>query len=253
VLPVPHAGAGVHGSAMSFASSLGLPRGTAGCTGTHNLAQRQARPTQTRSHSRRSGHWPVASPLPFFSRSLWRAFMKMTRVAVGVALMMVIANAVFAQNVKTDYNPGTNFAAYKTFMWIKEPKTTNPLMKERVMNDINEALTARGLKLVTSDADLCIAAHAATTEERTLNTFYDGFGGGWRWGGGFGSATTTTSTYEVGTLVVDLFDAKTKDAIWRGTASKTLSENPQKNAENLNKAIEKMFKNFPPATRAKAN
>ena len=145
-------------------------------------------------------------------------------------------------------------ASTKTFMWIKEPKTTNPLMRQRIVDDVNSALTAKGLKLVTSDADLCIAAHAATQEERTLNTFYDGFGGGWRWrGGGFGSATTTVNTYEVGTLVVDMFDAKTKEAIWRGTSSKTLSGNPEKNAENLNKAVVKMFKDFPPSSRTPAN
>jgi hypothetical protein len=176
--------------------------------------------------------------------------MKMTRIIVGLALMMLTANATFAQNVKTDYSQGTNFAAYKTFMWIKEPKTANPLMRERVMNDVNAALTAKGLQLVTENADLCIAAHAATKEEQTLTTFYNGFGGGWRWGGGLGSATTTTSNYEVGTLVVDLFDARTKDAIWRSTSSKTLSGNPEKNAESLNKAVVKMFKNFPPAARA---
>jgi hypothetical protein len=177
--------------------------------------------------------------------------MKMTRISLGFALMtMVVASAAFAQNVKTDYDKGTNFAPYKTFMWIKEPKTTDPLTKQRVIDDVNSALAARGLRLVTSNADLCVAAHAATKEERTLNTFYNGFGGGWRWGGGFGNATTTVDTYEVGTLVVDIFDAKTKDAIWRGTSSKTLSGNPQKNAENLNKAVVKMFKNFPPATKA---
>src|ERR1700754_1576973 len=129
--------------------------------------------------------------------------MRVSRVFFGFALMMVIANAVFAQKVTTDYSKTADFTQYKTFMWIKEPKTTNPLMRERVINDINSALAAKGLKLVTSDADLCIAAHNATTEERSLNTFYNGFGGGWRWGGGFGSATTMTNTYEVGTLVVD--------------------------------------------------
>ena len=92
-------------------------------------------------------------------------------------------------------------------MWIKEPKTTDPLMRQRIIEDVNSALTAKGLHVVTANADLAIAAHAATKEERTLNTFYDGFGGGWRWGGRFGSATTTVNTYEVGTLVVDIFDA----------------------------------------------
>jgi len=180
--------------------------------------------------------------------------MRISRIFLGFALMTVMANAAFAQKVTTDYNKNANFAPYKTFTWIKEPKTTNPLMRQRVIDDVNAALTARGLQLVTDNADLCIAAHAATKEERTLDTFYTGFGGGWRWGRGLGSATTMVNTYEVGTLVVDIFDARTKEAVWRGTSSKTLSGNPQKNADSLNKAVVKMFKNFPPAPRsAKAN
>jgi hypothetical protein len=161
--------------------------------------------------------------------------------------MLAIGTTAFAQSVKTDYNKGTDFTQYKTFMWIKEPQTTNPLMKQRVIEDVNAALTGKGLQLVTDNADLCVAAHAATKQNKTLNTFYNGFGGGWRWGGGFGSATTTVDTYTVGTLVVDIFDSKTKDAIWRGTSSKTLSGDPAKNAGNLNKAVEKMFKDFPPS------
>ena len=176
----------------------------------------------------------------------------MSRISLGFALVLMAANLTFAQSVKTDFEKGANFSQYKTFMWIKEPNTTNPLMRQRVIDDVNAALASRGLRLVTSDADLGVAVHAATKEQRTLDTFYNGFGGGWRWGGGFGSATTTVNTYEVGTLVVDLFDARTKAAIWRGTSSKTLSDNPQKNAESLNKAVVKMFRNFPPASK-KAN
>ena len=178
--------------------------------------------------------------------------MKTSRIALGFVLMMAIASAAFAQKVTTDYNKGADFARYKTFMWIKEPKTTNPLMRQRVMDDVNSALAAKGLQLVTSGADLCVAAHGATKEERTLDTFYNGFGGGWRWrwGGGMGSTTTMVSTYEVGTLVVDIFDSSTKEAVWRGTSSKTLSDSPQKNTDNLNKAVVKMFKDFPPASKA---
>lgn len=173
--------------------------------------------------------------------------MRDSRILLGFALAIVIASTAFAQKVTTDYDKGANFAQYKTFMWIKEPTTTNPLVRQRVIDDINAALEAKGLQLVTSNADLGIAAHTATEEQRTLNTFYDGFGGGWRWrGAGFGSATTTVNTYEVGSLVVDIFDAKTKEAIWRGMSSKTLSGNPQKNASSLNKAINKMFAKFPP-------
>ena len=178
---------------------------------------------------------------------------RQARLSLGLALMLAIGTSAFAQTVKTDYNKGTDFTQYKTYMWIKEPQTTNPLMKQRVIDDVNAALTARGLRLVTSNPDLCIAAHAATRERHTLNTFYDGFGGGWRWRGGFGSSITTVDTYTVGSLVVDIFDSKTKDAIWRGTSSKTLSGDPEKNADNLNKAVVKMFKDFPPSTNKKTN
>jgi hypothetical protein len=89
-----------------------------------------------------------------------------------------------------------------------------------------------------------------TQSHQTLNTYYDNFGGGWGWrggfGDGFGDATTTESTYKVGTLVVDLFDSNTKKLIWRGSASDTLSDKSDKNIKNLNKGVEKLFDRFPP-------
>jgi hypothetical protein len=176
--------------------------------------------------------------------------MQLSRVGAGFAVAMLVASAAFAQKVTTDYTRGVDFGQYRTFMWIKEPQPSSPLVRQRIIDDVNRALAAKGMTLVTSDADVAVAAHAATQQERTLNTFYNGFGGGWRWGGDFGSATTTTDTYEIGTLVVDLFDAKTKSALWRSTATKTLSGNPEKNAASLNKAITRMFKDYPPASRA---
>jgi hypothetical protein len=108
---------------------------------------------------------------------------------------------------------------------------------------------------VDSGGDISITAIEMTHDQQTLNTFYDGFGGGWGWrrfgGGGFGGlgdATTTTDTYQVGTVVVDLFDTKTKQRLWRGTTSDTLSNNSSKNIENLNKGVEKMFRKFPPGS-----
>jgi hypothetical protein len=175
-----------------------------------------------------------------------RVDMQLSRISAGLGMVMLLANVALAQKVTTDYSKSADFSQYRTFMWIKEPHATNPLTSQRIVEDVNAALTSKGLTLVTADADLCVAAHAATQKERTLETFYDGFGGGWRWRGGFGSATTMVNTYTVGSLVVDIFDGRTKEAVWRGTSSKTLSGNPEKNAQHLNEAIRKMFRNFPP-------
>lgn len=179
--------------------------------------------------------------------------MQMSRIGLGLGLVMLLSTGAFAQKVTTDYTKGTDFQQYKTFMWIMEPKPVNPLVRQRIIDDINTALAQKGLKLVTADADLAIAAHTATRQERTLDTFYNGFPGGWRWGGRFGSATTMVNTYEVGTLIVDMFDARTKEALWRGTSTKTISDDPKKNATSLNKAIAKMFKDFPPSMRTRTN
>ena len=171
--------------------------------------------------------------------------MKVARIGLVFGLTTLVASGALAQKVTTDYARDVDFGRYKTFMWIKEPKVGDPLLKQRIVDDINQQLAARGYRLVTEGADLGVTAHLATQTEKTLNTFCDGFGGGWRWGGGFGSATTTVDTYQEGTLVVDLFDTATKQAIWRGTAQQTVSSNPQKQAANMAKAAQKMFTRFP--------
>jgi len=180
--------------------------------------------------------------------------MKITKVVFLLIGMILLAGKASAQQVKTDYDHGANFAQYKTYSW-EQVKTKDPLDVDRIKSSVNAALAAKGWTQVASGGDISIVAMEITRNQQTLNTFYDGFGGGWGWrrfgGGGFSEATTTTETYQVGTVVVDLFDAKTKQLIWRGTESDTLSNNSDKNIKNLDKGVDKMFKHFPPGSSKK--
>jgi len=162
----------------------------------------------------------------------------------SIAMFFVLTAASFAQQVKTDYDHNASFGQYKTFSWEKV-QTRDQLLVDRIKGAVNGALAAKGWTQVESGGDVSVVAMEITHNQQTLNTFYDGFGGGWRWGG-FGDATTTTETYQVGTLVVDLFDAKAKTLIWRGSSSDTLSNNADKNTKNLDKGVQKMFAHFPP-------
>ena len=164
--------------------------------------------------------------------------------SVGIALLL--ASASFAQQVKTDYDRSADFSHYKTYSWEKV-QTQDPLWAGRIKEAVNSALQAKGLTPVASGGDIAIVAIEMTKNQQTLNTFYDGFGGGWRWGGGFGNATTTVDNYKVGTLVVDLFDANSKQIIWRGSSSDTLSDKSDKNIKNLDKGVQKMFDHYPPS------
>ena len=176
--------------------------------------------------------------------------MNLQRMMTTAAGVLLFATGAFGQHVKTDYDRGTDFSRYKTYSWEKV-QTQDALWVDRIKSAVNADLASKGLTQAPSGGDISIVAIEMTKTQQHLNTFYDGFGGGWRWGGGFGNATTTVDTYKVGTLVVDLFDAKTKQLIWRGNSTDTLSNNSNKNIQNLDKDVEKMFKNFPPGSSKK--
>ena len=115
---------------------------------------------------------------------------------------------------------------------------------------IESELSAKGLRQVESDPDMYVTYHGTTRDDTQYQTdsFGYGMGAGWRWGamGGMGTSTTRAVTYHKGTLVVDFWDAEKKQLIWRGTATATLSDNPQKNSKKIHKAMDKLFKRYPP-------
>jgi hypothetical protein len=195
------------------------------------------------------------SPVASSSRVGKGETMKLQRVGfVLLSMMILFVSTSSAQQVKTDYDRSANFGQYKTYSW-EQVKTKDALDVDRIKEAVNAALAAKGWTHVETGGDVSIVVMQMTQNQQTLNTFYNGFGGGWGWrrfgGGGFGEATTTTETYEVGTLVVDLFDTGTKKLIWRGTSSDTISNNSDKNIKNLDKGVGKMFKQFPPGSSKK--
>ena len=171
--------------------------------------------------------------------------MNIRKTIVTSLVVFILTAASLAQQVKTDYDRDANFSKYKTFSFEKI-QTEDPLWVDRIKSAVGASLTARGLSQVDSGGDISVVAVGMTKTQQRLDTFYNGFGGGWRWGGRFGDATTTTETYQVGTLVVDLFDSNTKELLWRGSASGTVSNKSDSNIKNLDKGVQKMFKNYPP-------
>ena len=174
------------------------------------------------------------------------------RICSCMGITLLFATASFAQQVKTDFDRSADFSQYKTYSWEKV-HTQNPLWVDRIKAAVNSALEAKGWMQAESGGNVSIMAMEMNQSHQTLNTYYDSFGGGWGWRGGFGDSfgdsTTTESTYKVGTLVVDLYDSNTKKLIWRGSASDTLSSKSDRNIKNLDKGVEKMFDHFPPDTR----
>jgi hypothetical protein len=169
----------------------------------------------------------------------------MKRQILRLFIPMLAGVCLLLASVKTDYDHAADFSRYKTYSWIAA-KASNDLWADRIRQDVDAQFAAKGWAKVESGGDATVSAFGRTHNEQTLETYYNGFGGGWLWRG-FGDATTTVENTPVGTLVVDLFDGNSKKLIWRGSSSETLSEKPDKNEKKLEKAVEEMFKHFPPS------
>ena len=175
---------------------------------------------------------------------------------LAAAAALCAAVPAFAQDVKVDFDKNANFSSIKTFSAKVGTSWNNPISEKRVLEEITQGIAAKGWTPVEeSKADALVVLHGATEKQKSLNTFYSGgYGGyGWRggWGGGMGTSHTTVDEYMVGTLVVDVFDAKSKQLLYRGIAQDELSDKVDKNAKKLAKASDKLFKDFPPGSGKK--
>jgi hypothetical protein len=175
-----------------------------------------------------------------------KQFIVLPTAVAMCAVWLYSSGVARAQDVGYNYVPGTNFSKYKSYKWveIQGVKYPNQLLDTQIKQAIDSQLAMKGLTQTDADhADLYVTYQAAITQQLQWSTY--GMGGGWYWGG---MVTTTSSIINVGTLVLDIYDAAVKQLIWRGDATKTLnpSKDPQKNLQRLQKAMAKLLKNYPP-------
>ena len=98
------------------------------------------------------------------------------RIVFSMAIAILAATALLAE-VKTDYDRTAEFSRYKTYSWGKI-HTQNPLWGDRIRAAVASALAAKGWSEVESGGDVSIMAMEMREDHRTLNTYYDNFGGG---------------------------------------------------------------------------
>jgi len=155
----------------------------------------------------------------------------------------------FAQKIYIDYDKAYDRSTVHTYAWGKTDSTLaaiNPRAHDHVVQQIDAYLAAAGLKKVDQSPDVFVTYHTNAKEELSVNSSTMGYGYPssfyWNpyWGTGFGSTTTTVTSYTRGTLIVDIWDADQKQLIWRGSASDIVPENPEKAYKTIDKALKKM-------------
>jgi hypothetical protein len=149
---------------------------------------------------------------------------------------------VVGQQVSVNYNHNQDFTQYHTYAWGSNNanEIRNSILAQVAQQDINNALQSRGLQQVQEDQnpDLLLTSNGGLRQQTSWNAW--GMRG---WGGGMGGITPQENVE--GTLIVDLYDAKTQSLVWRGIAQNTLNNNGNKNQEMVGKAVNKMFQKYP--------
>jgi hypothetical protein len=180
----------------------------------------------------------------------------MQRTLLSTATAVVLAAGILAaQKTSYDYEKTANFQAYRTFAHKEGTPVGQPLIDNRIVAAIDTELAAKKLTKVEADPDLFVVYHLAFDKQKDISTFSSGYGGGygpygWGWGGGWGGGTTTTQVRDIlmGTMVIDLADAKKGQLVWRGIGVKEVNTqaNPDKRDKSITNAVKKIFKNYPP-------
>ncbi|HEY4048939.1 MAG TPA: DUF4136 domain-containing protein [Acidobacteriaceae bacterium] len=209
--------------------------------------------------------------------------MKLSKLHRVLPAFLFILAGAYGQDVHYNYDRGANFQSYRTYQWV-DPKSGPPkadvpaglpnppgglpnlpvglqpgsgssvsddqLLEQDIKRAVDAQLAEKGLTKVEKGGDLLVGYQANVREEKSINLWGSGGNGLWGggWGGGFSSVQGQTSSIPIGTLAVGLYDPARNQMIWRGDASKTvyLKKDPNKNYRNLQKAMVKLFKNYPP-------
>ena len=176
-----------------------------------------------------------------------RKLNQITLIRIGLTFAAFLMACVVAesQDVRTNYMPGANFAKYKTYKWVAIGGGAHPnqIVDAEIKQAVDSQLASKGMsKTDGENADLYVGYQIAVNQEKQWNAW----GSGGRVMGGMASATS--STISIGTLVLDMYDPSSKQLVWQGNASKTIDPkgSQEKNEKNLNKAMAKLLKNFPP-------
>ena len=157
--------------------------------------------------------------------------------------------------VNSDYDPTADFKSLRTYTWRKTPPTipddprlAGPFFENRVRHAIEEELAAKGFKKqLTGDTDFLVGYHAVLKQELDVTTMNESYGyrRGWGWGG---MSETHVSSFEQGTLILDVLEPGTKRLLWRGAAEAIVNfgDSQEKRERRLKRAVKKLLKPFPP-------
>ena len=146
--------------------------------------------------------------------------------------IITLAACSSSPKVSTESAPGANFSGYKTFTFVSQmPAGGNPVAVERIQQNVGSALAGKGYTK-GQPGDLTVVTTVGAQDRTQINTW------------GYWGMRADVYQYTEGKLAVDVFDTKTKQALWHGQATETIDPNKPDPAA-INAAVASVMASFP--------
>lgn len=174
----------------------------------------------------------------------------MTKIATVAAAVMTVASASGCAggiDLHTPAERNPEASRYVTFFVQPGNASENPELDRQLRASVVTALVSRGMVETSPEvAEAVVIVNRATSASHSRDTFYQGWGG-WSWRAADARPQNGVETYDVGSVVVDIFDAWTKTLIWQGSARHAVSSDARSTDHALRTAVNRLFERFPAA------
>lgn len=156
-----------------------------------------------------------------------------------------------------------SFGQYRTFAWIAadpiilgagEQPPISPLSRKKIVQAIEDELRKKGFTYSANpdQADFVVSYTVGTREKIDSTSYPRAYSGEWGWhiyGRHYYLTEVEHRSYTEGTLGIDIFDGATKQPVWHGWATKTISISDRQNpSPSIQKAVAGIIERFPPMT-----
>ncbi len=188
-----------------------------------------------------------------------------------VLLATVLTACATGKSYKSydDYNPSIDFGRYQTFSFISENPMivassqgpVSPLLEGRIMNAIRADMSGKGFRYVADpeQADMAISFTVGSRDQIKVNQYpasyrtgYGSYYRGYGYGMSYGTETRVRQ-YTEGQLAIDIFDVRSRNPAFHGTASTRITSSDRENVEKfLNDIVVETLDGFPPGQAAHA-
>jgi len=183
---------------------------------------------------------------------------RIPRILSGIWLALLLGACAVSESdpvVRTDYDPGTRFASYRSFAWttddpivVTSMQPLAPTTRTALVEETAARLKAKGFRQVASaaDADITVAFVLGSQDSLQENVFPGSISPVGTVGRDYRESTDVREV-TTGALAIEIFQQPSGQRIWTGWATTGLTMDVYANsADTIREMVSLILDKFPP-------